>query len=782
MNKQAKPTYLAPLLCDPHQLAREAVRRRKLFNEKALSSDEIAEHEALGWVFDKKLVKKTRFKKQKVIDERLENRCWMLLFKLGYPELSQGRSFAILVERKGADPIRKQIDVFAKDDETVVVLECKACDKMSRRSLQKDLEEFANLKGPIARSVHSHYGAGFKPKIIWLFVTENIIWSRPDKDRAAGERIRIVTERELRYYAQVAEYLGKAARYQFLAEFLKDEQIPELRDKKVPAIRGKLGGKKFYCFVTTPRDLLKISFVNHRTLNDPEGAPTYQRLVSKSRIRDIAKFIKDGGYFPTNLLINFTRAVRFDQSSHDEIADVTYGSLYLPDRYRSAWIIDGQHRLYGFSPIEDKFLDQNVIAVAFEKMAKAEEAQLFVTINHEQKSVPKHLLDDLEGELKWGSEVPSERIGAIASRLINCLNTDVGLPFYNRVTQQGIPSTNKTCLTIPAIKDALRRSGLLGRSANNNTVFDRGPLSGSSDTDTLERARAALNAYFEQIRTSNLAQWEKGREGFLCTNVAVQAHLMLLAAIIKYWEVNTAIDPKEMEPEEIILELEEYFQPLVDFLSHADDQRMDATFRVPFGSGGPPEYFYRLCRILKDRFADFEPEGMHAWEAEQSEENVRAADEKMKEIVVDVQREIFTRFQSQYGTQRDAYWHKGVTDKSIKARAYEKSLDDDDDSRLPLENYLDVIDYKKIVENKNNWPLFKELFDIPEPGEKGQAKNLKWMERINELRRISAHPTERRHYRVEDFEYIDFVYQELKHRINLAADSGGSMEAKVSHV
>ena len=58
--------------------------------------------------------------------------------------------------------------------------------------------------------------------------------------------------------------------------------------------------------------------------------------------------------------------------------------------------------------------------------------------------------------------VPSERIGAIGSRLINYLNTDVGEPFYNRITQQGMPSTSKTCLTIPALKDALRRSGLVG--------------------------------------------------------------------------------------------------------------------------------------------------------------------------------------------------------------------------------------------------------------------------------------------------------------------------------
>ena len=348
----------------------------------------------------------------------------MLLFKLGYPEISDGRSFTIQIERKGAEPLRKQIDVFAKDDETVIVAECKSSEKLARRTLQKDVEEFANLKGPIANAVRKHYGPASKLKIIWLFVTENIIWSAPDKQRALGAQIRIITERELRYYGQIADHLGKAARYQFLAEFLKDQQIPQLANQSVPAIKGKLGGKAFYCFVTTPRHLLKISFVNHRSLNDPEGAPTYQRLVSKSRMCDIGDFIKMGGYFPTNLLINFHRQVRFDKVANNEPGDIVFGQLYLPDRYRSAWIIDGQHRLYGFSPIDDKYLDQNVIVVAFEMLPKAEEADLFVTINHEQKSVPKHLLDDLEGELKWGSSVPSERIGAIGARLINYLNTD----------------------------------------------------------------------------------------------------------------------------------------------------------------------------------------------------------------------------------------------------------------------------------------------------------------------------------------------------------------------
>lgn len=252
MNQDSDKTeYLGPLLTDPTRIRRVAVGRRKPFDEKSVSADTILDHEAKGWQVDRKLKRVTRVKREKEIDERLENRFWMLLFKLGYPELSDGRDFKILIERKGAEPLSKQIDVFGKDDETVIVAECKACGKLTKRSLQKDIEEFANLKGPISSAVRKHYGSAVKLKIIWLFVTENIIWTAPDKQRALGENVQVITERELRYYAQIAEHLGKAARYQFLAEFLKDQQIPQLAGRNVPAIRGKLGGKLFYIFVTT---------------------------------------------------------------------------------------------------------------------------------------------------------------------------------------------------------------------------------------------------------------------------------------------------------------------------------------------------------------------------------------------------------------------------------------------------------------------------------------------------------------------------------------------------
>lgn len=488
-------------------------------------------------------------------------------------------------------------------------------------------------------------------------------------------------------------------------------------------------------------------------------------------MRDIGEFIKAGGYFPNNLIINFTRNVRFDKISGDENSGIVFGQLYLPDRYRSAWIIDGQHRLYGFSPIDAKYLDQNIIVVAFEMLPKAEEANLFVTINHEQKSVPKHLLDDLEGELKWGSSIPSERIGAIAARLINCLNSDIGEAFYSRITQQGMPSTSKTCLTIPAIKDALRRSELLGRALLNNTNYELGAFCGHNDGETLDRARSALNQFFGQVRNANLTEWENGRDGILCTNVAVQAYIMLLGALVKYWEANTAADAREMVVGDMMLEIEEYLQPVLDFIESSNTAQLKAAFHVPFGSGGPPEYYYRLCKMIEGKYSDFRPEGMEQWEEEQSEERIKGADTKLKTIVQDIRKYIFDVFRAIHGEAKGAYWEKGISDKTLKAAAYMRSCDYSVEERLPLETYLEIAEMKKIIENKQNWPLFKKVFNIPEPGEKGLAKNLKWLDRINELRRIPSHPAKERRYKIEDFEYIDFIYEELIVRLKDAQEN-----------
>ena len=170
--------------------------------------------------------------------------------------MNQGRNFKVKCKRRGAPEWSKQIDVFAQDEETLVFVECKVSNELKQRRLGKDIESFANSKRYLAQAAKKYYGANFRPKILWLFVTENNIWSKPDTEKAKAENIKVITEREFVYFKQIVDHIGPAARYQFLAEFFENKNIPELKDKKVPAIKGKLGGKSFYCFVTTPKQLL----------------------------------------------------------------------------------------------------------------------------------------------------------------------------------------------------------------------------------------------------------------------------------------------------------------------------------------------------------------------------------------------------------------------------------------------------------------------------------------------------------------------------------------------
>ena len=97
-----------------------------------------------------------------------------------------------------------------------------------------------------------------------------------------------------------------------------------------------------------------------------------------------------------------------------------------------------------------------------------------------------------------------------------------------------------------------------------------------------------MNEYFGLVRDANLAEWENGRDGYLCTNVAVQAYIMLLGSLVKYWEANTASDAREMAVEDIMIEVEEYLKPLVDFLESSNAAQIKRPSRCPLGRADRP--------------------------------------------------------------------------------------------------------------------------------------------------------------------------------------------------
>lgn len=742
------------------ELAREFNLRKKDYLEKRVSPSDVPGLANAGWTIEREDDKKTVMRKRKAVADRLEDRFWCALYKMGYEEINPGRAFNILVSKKNEPPVYKQVDVFAKDSETVVVAQCRSYQTPKRRSLQRDLNEFIALKGPMANAIRRHY-PGFKPKILWMFVTENIIWSKPDTERARQENIQVMRESEYRYFSQIVDHLGTGARAQFLAEYLKGVSIAEMEDVTTPAIRGTLGGNRFYAFVATPEQLLKIAFVNHRALNDPEGAPAYQRLIQKTRLKQIAKFLGGGGYFPNSILMNFKERPRFDLLENRDEWPVQFGALYLPSKFKSAWIVDGQHRLYAYGEMDKKRSADHLIVVAFERLADATEANLFVTINHEQKRVPKNLLVELEGELKWGATDPKERIGAIASRLWALLNGDNGSPFYEKIATPGLKQGNDVPLTMPEVKQALVQSGLLGTAVVKGKHYAPGPLTGENDKGTLDRAGDALTAYFNLLAEACPERWARGKSGYLCSNISVGGHIRLLSALIAHMQSETKQDPHQMEGIELIEQIESYLSPVIVYISSATEEEYSQRFKPRFGSGGIPEHFYKLSDIVASASASFSPAGLSDWRRKATEDETKYADEAVKRLQTVVHDVAVTILRREYG---DRYLKKGVPNVKILEKAFARQIEDaKKDEEKDLDVYFDLLDFKDIVEHKQNRSLFKNVFDIEMAGDKGLAFNLRWMEVLNNLRRVAAHPAGRR-YKPEDIEFLRWIEAELETR------------------
>ena len=223
---------------------------------------------------------------------------------------------------------------------------------------------------------------------------------------------------------------------------------------------------------------------------------------------------------------------------------------------------------------------------------------------------------------------------------------------------------------------------------------------------------------------------------------------------------KTAQEAYNLNADELIEQIKSYLQPVLEFVETAEDNEFVKRFKQPFGSGGPPRYFFQLCHLVRTKYADFKPEGFDELLTEQKTEVTEKADAINKSVVDRVHAHVISGLKTNYLSE---YFEKGIPQKDIKLGAIGKKYDDKDSS-MPPENYLDVIELKKIIEHPQNWELFKGTMNIQMPGEKkGQAKYLKWLEKLNEVRRIPAHPYGRS-YQDEDIEFLEFIDEQLEAR------------------
>jgi DNA sulfur modification protein DndB len=774
INPKSVVVSLVPLLEGEAILKKETKTRRSPNISKTFHRADEDEAVANGWKVTTRRKRTVVCQKPKPVSQYLEDRFWCLCQDMGYPVLN-GAAFKISFERSDGTTGSKQIDVFAKDGETVIVAECKSKEVRGRRTLQKDLHETAFLKKQIANAVRAHFGDEFNPKFLWLYVTENIIWSEPDAERASSENIRIITENELQYFEAYIAHVGTAGRYQFLAEFLQGQEIAGLSGRKIPATKGKLGKDTFYSFTLPAGDLLKLAFVNHHALNNPEGRPAYQRMIDKKRLAAIGGFIKAGGYFPTNVLVNFTQPCQFEplDKLFNGGDDLKFGHIVLPNKYKSAWVIDGQHRLFGFTNLSEDFLKRPLFVVAFEKMDTLKEAELFITINHKQKSVPKSLLVALQADLQMGSNDPEEALSALSSFLIRKLSADSTSPLSGRFQVPGVPANDAQILTIPEVQKGLKRSQLLGRVVKQ--VRLGGYLSGNTDDATLDRARRSINGYFRAIEEGVPERWRAGRSSHIVTNPGIRAHLLLFNEVLRYQHGIGKIDPFVATPDQLVSSAVDFCRPLIDWLKAASPDQLESRFARRYGEGGVKAYFYELCEILSAKNPDFGSDEYREYKEKAEDSRHAQAKLDVEDMTKLISKAVIETLKKVYGTGElpsgeKKYWELGISDSKIKEDAYKAQQQTKTEKRAPREAYLHLIDFEKIIKQKGNWEHLKPMFNIPLRGVglKSKEYHLDWLNDFNEIRRVASHSSIYRQLSDEDLDTLDWLKGELYDRCTAA--------------
>ncbi len=116
--------------------------------------------------------------------------------------------------------------------------------------------------------------------------------------------------------------------------------------------------------------------------------------------------------------------------------NVVLGTLHFPNKFQCAWIIDGQHRLFAFSDLEEA-QTATLPVIAFENLKPEKQAELFIKINGEQRRVPTNHLNDIFANLHWDSYKPTDRLRALISKLLNQLNKSPESPLRDRIVKVG---------------------------------------------------------------------------------------------------------------------------------------------------------------------------------------------------------------------------------------------------------------------------------------------------------------------------------------------------------
>lgn len=225
-------------------------------------------------------------------------------------------------------------------------------------------------------------------------------------------------------------------------------------DYQFPYLNAKQSNREFVLTKFPAHLVVALAYASVRGIDKEDGA--IQRVLNSGRISAIKDFTLAGGDYPNAFVLNWV-------NPENSIVK-REGMLHFSDLPRSAQIIDGQHRIAGIRAAITERHHIGIIelpVVIYENLSSKECADIFLSINTEQKPVARSLVFDLFGIASEEFVDPAAlRARDIAMNLHQAENS----PYYELLKLPGAPIRKggiALSTAVSAIKPLVTTKGVL---------------------------------------------------------------------------------------------------------------------------------------------------------------------------------------------------------------------------------------------------------------------------------------------------------------------------------
>lgn len=694
-----------------------------------VSYDVINEYVKNGWEprEDTHKGKRRNIYKEKTAPEQFEHDIWCMFYNVGIRYLNFDDKLKLPFGKEPQE--HKQIDIFAVDTENKIVflVECKASEKSKKRPFKTEIESLISMREGFTKSIHQIFGKDYKIKMIFATRKYRITKEEEDSVRLKNAHIYHLDDNKYTYLQNILSNYATSSRYQFLGHILKGEKIND-ETIKIPALNGKMGNKEYYMFSLEPSYLLQIGYVLHRVRANSEDSPTYQRMLLKSRLKKIGDYLNEGHhFFPNSIIINFNESkvvkVKFEpgENSSKTESNSRFGMVEIPMAFAIANIIDGQHRVYGYSASE-YFKKDTIPVVAFMNMTTEEQLEMFIDVNQNQKAISPDLIDTLQENLNWDNAHYDSRMLALKSSIIRVLGETQGYALNGQITQGGDTAPLKR---IP-FRDSLTNCGLIPKATKKSfkmetarsSLYDVNRDANDLDIDiTMENARDKIsrfiNACYEFIASEYPKIFEDDfSQNFIVSNKGTYAFIMIIGSLNNHLTETGEVSLKTNLKDRMSA-MDKYLHALCDGITSIGDEERDVMVGAKSKEGAAARtlWLYTFQEMINKVLPEYYTQGLQDWKERKDKDLQDEANNLVKKIESRMKEVAIANLKKLYGDTKDANgrepWEYQIGDiRKNCIKTLEDKLQEEVDSGSKPKGYVwtdffNIVDYEKIF--KDNW-------------------------------------------------------------------------------